>query len=152
MKRMFALVAGFLLIATAGLSQNTTVDSVKLTVSRFYGAIQNSDGYLIRQLFTDSATLQTINRDKNGEAVVKATAPLEFALLITRIPKGLADQRISFDMVKVDGPLAVAWVPYKFYSNGQLSHCGVSSIQLIRIRGVWRIQYLIDTQRRSNCE
>jgi len=55
-------------------------------------------------------------------------------------------------VVKIDGPLAIVWTPYKFYFNGKFSHCGVNSFQLVRFNGVWKIQYLIDTRRRAGCE
>jgi hypothetical protein len=54
-------------------------------------------------------------------------------------------------MVKADGALAVAWTPYKFYYKGNFSHCGIDSYQLVRINGIWKIQYLIDTRRKANC-
>ena len=64
----------------------------------------------------------------------------------------MLDERISFETVKVDGDLAIAWTPYKFYLGDQFSHCGVNSFQLVKLEGVWRIQYLIDTRRRQGCE
>jgi len=63
-----------------------------------------------------------------------------------------ADERISFETIKIDGPLAIAWTPYKFYYEGKFSHCGVNSFQLVRVDNQWRIQYLIDTRRRQGCE
>lgn len=65
--------------------------------------------------------------------------------------RGGLDERIQFDVVKVDGPLASVWTPYKFYFKGQFSHCGVNSFQLVRVNGEWKIQYLIDTRRRNDC-
>ncbi|HNA01067.1 MAG TPA: hypothetical protein PLN49_09415, partial [Ferruginibacter sp.] len=68
------------------------------------------------------------------------------------LPKDAADERITFDVVRVDGALAIAWTPYKFYFNGKFSHCGVNSFQLVRFNGEWKIQYLIDTRRKAGCE
>jgi len=65
--------------------------------------------------------------------------------------KIITDERINFDMVRTDGPLATAWTPYKFYYKGNFSHCGVDSYQLVRINGIWKIQYLIDTRRNMSC-
>jgi hypothetical protein len=64
----------------------------------------------------------------------------------------VADERITFETIKIDGPLAVAWTPYKFYYEGKFSHCGVNSFQLVRLNGAWKIQYLIDTRRRTGCQ
>ena len=75
----------------------------------------------------------------------------EFAELVGKLKKDSADERIKFDVVKIDGPLAIAWTPYEFFHNGNFSHCGVNSFQLVKIDGVWKIQYLIDTRRRAGC-
>ncbi|MBK7883161.1 MAG: hypothetical protein IPJ81_04670 [Chitinophagaceae bacterium] len=46
-------------------------------------------------------------------------------------------------MIKEDGLLATAWLPYKFYYKNKFSHCGVNSIQLINTPKGWKIQYLV---------
>ncbi|HNJ29817.1 MAG TPA: hypothetical protein PLQ40_12740, partial [Ferruginibacter sp.] len=83
---------------------------------------------------------------------VKTDAVADFANSISKLPKDAADERITFDVVRVDGALAIAWTPYKFYFNGKFSHCGVNSFQLVRFNGEWKIQYLIDTRRKAGCE
>ena len=75
-----------------------------------------------------------------------------FVQAIGKSPKGALDERIQFETIKIDGPLAIVWTPYKFYYEGKFSHCGVNSFQLVRINGEWRIQYLIDTRRKDGCE
>jgi hypothetical protein len=47
--------------------------------------------------------------------------------------------------------MAAVWTPYNFYYNGQFSHCGVNSFQVIRFKDGWKIQYIIDTRRRTGC-
>ena len=47
--------------------------------------------------------------------------------------------------------MAHVWVPYKFYLNGMLSHCGANSIQLIKEEEGWKIISLLDTRRKNNC-
>ncbi len=83
--------------------------------------------------------------------VVKNEMPEGFAKSVSSMPKGAADERISFETVKIDGPLALAWTPYSFYYDGKFSHCGVNSFQLVRFNGEWKIQYLIDTRRKQGC-
>ncbi|MEO7532153.1 MAG: hypothetical protein ABIS69_12100, partial [Sediminibacterium sp.] len=101
MKKTVALAICFVLMATAGISQNTAEDSVKISIGKFFTAMRNSDGLSLRLIFTDSATYQNINKDKYGEPVVRATSIVDLAQLIARMPRGSADTRVSFDMVKV---------------------------------------------------
>jgi hypothetical protein len=129
----------------------STEDSVKTAVNNLFAAMKNSDGPMLRSCFGDSALLQALAKDKAGNLVVKNETVQDFANSISTMPKGALDERISFDMIKIDGPLASVWTPYSFYYNGEFSHCGVNSFQLLRTAVGWKIQYIIDTRRRSGC-
>jgi hypothetical protein len=149
MKPMFIL----LLMLAAGLSAKSqdVADSVKEAVNNLFTAMKNSDGELLKTCFADSAILQSISKDKEGNLLVKNESVNQFAKSISTVSKGALDERITFNMVKVDGPLASVWTPYSFYYNGNFSHCGVNSFQLVRTKNGWKIQHLIDTRRKSDC-
>ena len=126
-------------------------DSVKMVINNMFTAMKNADPVLLKSSFADSMVLQTISRSKEGKLVVRNEAPSGFIDFISKESPGNADERITFDVVKVDGPLAIAWTPYNFYYKGTFSHCGVNSFQLVRFSGEWKIQYLIDTRRKQGC-
>lgn len=109
--------------------------------------MKNSDAASLQEVFADSAILQTIT----ASGRIRNEQVQAFAKQIGTLPKDAADERITFDVVKVDASLASVWTPYQFYYNGQLSHCGVNSFQLVRLNGNWKIQYLIDTRRKQGC-
>lgn len=136
--------------ATAAQAQSAT-DSVKQVVNQLFTAMKTSDAQLLQQCFADSATLQTIAMNKEGKTIVRNESVATFAASISKAPVGALDERIEFDMVKTDAALAIVWTPYQFYLNGNFSHCGVNSFQLVRFNGQWKIQYLIDTRRRTGC-
>jgi len=143
-----ALVAG--LTGTAYGQQNSE-DSVRAAVNHLFTAMKNSDEDMIRHSFTDSAILQTIVTDKEGKTSARTVAIADFAAAIAKMQMGDADERIKFEVVRIDGPLAIVWAPYSFYYKGQLNHCGMDSFQLLRTAGGWKIQYIIDT-RRKDCK
>lgn len=126
-------------------------DSVRATVNLLFSAMKNSDSDALRSAFTDSAILQTIYNDKEGKIAVANYPVAEFAKAIAHLPNGAADERVQFDVVRVEGPLGIVWAPYRFYYNGKLTHCGIDSFQLLRTEGGWKIMYLVDT-RKKNCE
>jgi hypothetical protein len=126
-------------------------DSVRSAVNQLFTAMKNADSALLVSTFSDSAILQTIV-DKNGKIQVKTESVLDFAGQLVTMQKDFLDERIVFDVVRIDGPLAIAWTPYKFYYKGKFSHCGTNSFQLVRINGNWKIQYLVDTRRMQGCE
>ncbi|NTS42217.1 nuclear transport factor 2 family protein [Flavisolibacter sp. BT320] len=144
--KKIVLLFGIVLISTQAFSQSAE-DSVKAVINQLFSAMKNSDKAALLSCFADSAILQTITT--SGRIRSETVAP--FAEQIGKLPKGAADERIRFDVVKTDASLATVWTPYQFYYNGNFSHCGVNSFQLVRINGAWKIQYLIDTRRKDGC-
>lgn len=130
----------------------TPEDSVKAVVNQLFTAMKNTDASMLKDAFADSAVLQTIRRKQDGTFFVQNERVSDFVAQIGMAKKDSLDERITFETIKIDGPLAVAWTPYKFYYAGKFSHCGVNSFQLVRINGRWKIQFLIDTRRRQGCE
>lgn len=144
---IFAIV-----LLVQSMDAQTTEDSVKAVVKQLFDGMKNSDALMIRNAFADSAILQSIGKDKEGKMVIENDKVEEFAKFISGLKKGVADEQIVFESIKIDGPLAIVWAPYKFYFDGKFSHCGVDSFQLVFINGQWKIQYLIDTRRKQPCE
>ena len=141
-------LTGFILPAKA----QSAEDSVKNTITQMFAAMKSADASGLRKVFADSALLQSISVTKEGKTVVRNEPVSEFIDYVGKQQAGSADERISFDVVKTDGPLAFAWTPYKFYFNGELHHCGINSFQLVRLNGEWKVQYIIDTRRRDGCQ
>ncbi len=148
MRYSFLLLISVCLISL-GTTAQTTTDSIKAAVNQLFDAMKNADATALQSAFGDSALLQTIASTRDGKLVIRNESIKDFAASIAKLPKGAADERIQFETIKIDGPLASVWTPYKFYFNGQFSHCGVDSYQLVRLNGQWKIQYLIDTRRKE---
>jgi hypothetical protein len=129
----------------------TAEDSVKAVVNNLFTAMKNADTVLLKSTFADGAIFQTISKDKEGNTVVRTEAVQGFIDLIGKQKKDDLDERITFGSVKIDADLASVWTPYHFYAGGKFSHCGANSFQIVRIKGLWKIQYLIDTRRRQGC-
>jgi hypothetical protein len=150
MKRILILLtASFFYILS---DAQTTEDSVKAVVKQLFEGMKTTDPQMIRSAFADSAILQTVARNKEGNTIVRNESVDDFARSVSQLKKGAADEQIVFETVKIDGPLSTVWTPYKFYFDGKFSHCGVNVFQLVRFNGIWKIQYLIDTRRRQPCE
>jgi hypothetical protein len=126
-------------------------DSVKAVINTMFDAMRAADATMFQSVFGDSALLQTISRNKEGKTIIRNESIKEFATSVGTAPKGALDERISFETIRIDGPLASVWTPYSFYYNGKFSHCGVNSFQVVRIDGIWKLQYIIDTRRKINC-
>lgn len=127
-------------------------DSVMLVINNLFDAMRNADARQLTACFTDSAILQTIVKSLSNAIKVRTSYVNDFAALVSKEAKGHADERIRFESIQIDGALACVWAPYSFYYKGKFSHCGVNSFQLVRLVSGWKIQYLIDTRRKENCD
>lgn len=136
---------------TIRVTAQSAEDSVRTVINTMFLAMKNADASALKNAFADKAMLQTIS-GREGKLTVVNEDVEAFANFIGQLKKDSADERLSFDVVRIDGPLAIAWAPYRFYYNGQFSHCGVNSFQLVRFAEGWKIVYLIDTRRRVGCE
>ena len=142
----------FLLATVTLLSAQNREDSVKNAVQNLFLAMKGADTTLLKSSFADSAILQTIAINTQGIVTVHNEQLKDFVDFISKEEKGNADERIIFETIKIDGPLALVWTPYKFYYKGKFSHCGVNSFQLVEFSDGWKIQYLVDTRRMDNCK
>jgi len=149
MKQLLLIIS--LIVISNITKAQTAEDSVKAAINKLFTAMKNSDSAGLVSCFADSAILQTVV-EKNNETTIETEPVNAFAKVIASLEKGSADERITFDIVRTDGALAIAWTPYSFYYKGNFSHCGVDSYQLVRINGEWKIQYLIDTRRKDGCK
>lgn len=129
----------------------TTEEAIKMTVDNLFAAVRASDSAALMTCFAPDAILQTIAKDKEGNLNIHSTSIASFVAIVGNLPKGAGDERIQYDMIKVDVPLATVWTPYRFYYRGKFSHCGVNSFQLVKLDDGWKIQYIIDTRRKDNC-
>jgi hypothetical protein len=150
MKRFATLITIGLAIASTAHAQ-TTEDSVKAAINRLFEGMKNADTVLLKSAFGDAPILQTIATDKKGRVYIKTEKYTDFVKVTSQQKAGQADERIEFEAIRIDGPLAMVWTPYQFYYKGKFRHCGVNSFQLVRLDGEWKIQYIIDT-RRKNCD
>ena len=151
MKRILILLTATIFISTITMAQSAE-DSVKAVVNQLFAAMKGANAAMLKEAFADSAVLQTIRRKQDGTFFVQDEKVSDFVEQIGKAKKDSLDERITFETIKIDGPLAIAWTPYKFYYAGNFSHCGVNSFQLVRINGHWKIQFLIDTRRRQGCD
>jgi hypothetical protein len=146
---LFALILTAL--STNVLAQATAADTagVKKAVNSLFEGMRKGDSSLIRSAFVPVPVMQTIDSRKG--VVVRTEVLDSFLVGITRPHTEIYDERIVFDKILIDADLAIAWTPYQFYVGDRFSHCGVNQFTLVRVNGVWKIQYLIDTRRRQPC-
>lgn len=48
-------------------------------------------------------------------------------------------ERMDFRSIKVDGDMAQVWGPYSFEVDGEMSHCGVNSLSMVKTDDGWKV-------------
>ena len=141
-------------ISIDAFSQNSKDENetVKKPINDLFAGMKKGDTALIRSSFSNNAVMQTVAKNKDGVVRVLSEPVDSFLASVGRPHTEVYDERIEFNTIKIDGELAMVWTPYRFYIGYKFSHCGVNSFQLVKIGGEWKIQYIIDTRRRQNCD
>ena len=142
----------FSAIIVSNVNAQQAETEVKKTIQRLFDGMRNADSTAVLSVFAPTAIMQTIVADKEGKTAVRQDLVSGFASRIGSLVKGAADEQIVFETIKVDGNLAIVWTPYRFVYNGKFSHCGVNTFTLVNFNGEWKINYIIDTRRKENCD
>lgn len=145
MKRIFIIVV---FLSSFCFGQESKNKEIEKPIRDLFSAMKNADSELLKSAFAETAVLQTVT--KGG--VVKTDSMKDFVSTISTSSKGDLDERIIIESIHVDGELATVFTPYQFYYKGKFSHCGANSFQLVKQNDKWKIQYVIDTRRKENCE
>lgn len=148
-----ALLSGllglFLCFSAFSQQQEKQVEAV---IKSLFDGMRAKNADQVAGAFSPEAIMQTVVAKPEGNAV-SSNAVGDFVKRIASTPaETQLDEQILEYQIRVDGPMATAWTPYRFYVNGNFSHCGVNSFQLVKLPEGWKIVYIIDTRRKESCE
>jgi hypothetical protein len=124
------------------------VQAVRATIDALFDGMRAGDSAAVRAVFHENARLHTALGPSDSTAV-RATPIDQFVAAVGEPHEKVWDERIWDVNIRVDGPLASAWVPYAFYHGKTLSHCGVNAMQFVRQADGWRLLQLTDTRRQE---
>ena len=114
---------------------------------RAFDAVESNDPADWRPLLTEKA--HTLSFRPNGLMRERS-----YADSMDRMIPGESDyfeQWIGEPTVMVHGPLAVVWGRYAFWNRGNLSHCGIDTISMAKVQGVWKIAHFMWTVEPDTC-
>jgi hypothetical protein len=149
--KYFLTTLALVLSTCHGALAQTASDSVRSVINRMFDAMRDSDTATLREIMAAGARIETVTVDAAGETVIRGVAAADFIATVGGMPRGAADERIVFETVRTDGPLGIAWTPYRFHFNGKFSHCGVNTFRLARYGDRWKIISVMDTRRKAPC-
>ncbi len=123
--------------------------SALAAVEQIFQGMRAADAEMVRAVFAADARFAILDT-RSGSARV-AAQDVEGWLRAIEGSGGGWDERIYDVEARVDGGMASVWAPYTFYRDGELSHCGINSIELLHDGEGWRVTQISDTRRREGC-
>jgi Putative lumazine-binding len=149
---VFGLVAVLAGLPSRALAQGDDEAAVMAVVERLFDAMRAGDSAAMREVLHPTATGATAFV-REGVPTLTHEASLEGFVQAVGTPHDeVWDERVGEIEVRVDGPLATAWMQYAFYAGEEFSHCGVNAFQLFQSEAGWKIFHVADTRRREGCD
>ncbi len=148
-KSISLLVLLFLMCINAN-AQNPEQE-IKTVIETLFDGMRAGDSAMVASAFSRDAIMQTVAKNQAGEVVKRQGQLAQFLTSVGTPHAQVFDERINGFDIKIDGELASVWTPYQFYMGDNFSHCGVNSFQMAKMGGEWKIIYIVDTRRRTNC-
>lgn len=152
MKNHIIVILLFLSFSQATAQKSKDKSEVKKIVETFFDGFHKQDSILMKSVVGDNVLLQTTGRNKEGKTIFRTERIEKLYSSIVGIPDSVQFQeKLTSWSIQVDRTMANAWVGYEFWLNGEFSHCGINSFQMVNFDGNWKIVYLIDTRGRTGC-
>lgn len=129
--------------------EQADVQAVRVTIDALFDGMRAGDSAAVRGLFAPGARVRALDADAEAPVVETRTADA-FAAAVGQPRDAAWDERVWDVRIRVDGPVASAWMPYVFYVGDERSHCGTNALHLVRRGDAWRIQHIAYT-RRQDC-
>ncbi|MAL17131.1 MAG: hypothetical protein CL670_05965 [Balneola sp.] len=132
-------------------AQTQDVKDVQATIEQLFDGMRASDSSMVADAFTKDAIMKRVASNQTGEVIVNTGNLASFLNAIGSPKEEIWDERIGSYDINIDGNLATVWTPFEFYRGDTFSHCGVNSFQLVKKDGDWKIFFIVDTSRQTNC-
>jgi hypothetical protein len=123
--------------------------AVRAAVQRIFDGMHEADSAKVRSVFAPDARFAMVT-EADGVASVRYQ-PVDGWIRAIANSGGTWEERTYDVEVRIDNGMAMVWAPYTFLRNGEISHCGINSIAMLRVDGRWLVTQLSDTRRQGAC-
>lgn len=128
----------------------TEEEAVIAVVQQLFDAMAEHDVDLAGSVLLAEGRLLSV-REEGTEIVIRSSSGGEFVEQIGAMGADLLE-RMWDPKVLIHDRIAVVWAPYDFRLNGEFSHCGIDSFNLLKTAEGWKIASVVYTVERSGCD
>lgn len=118
-------------------------------VEQIFEGMRTSNSAMVREVFAADARFAMLDA-RDGPASVRSQSVEGWFSGIDG-SNGSWDERVYDMEARVDGSMASVWAPYTFYRDGEISHCGINSIEMLYDADGWKVTQISDTRKREGC-
>ncbi|MBD0369669.1 MAG: serine hydrolase [Pyrinomonadaceae bacterium] len=131
--------------------QRSTNDAeVMSVVNRLFAAMEAKQAEALRALFIPEGRLVSTSM-RQGQTAVRLLALDDFLKLVMETKEPFRERMFDAE-VRAQGDIAAVWGRYDFHVGERLTNCGHNSIQLVRVRGEWKIVNIASTIITQGCQ
>ena len=143
-----ALVAVALVLSPAGIAAQDEASALA-AVEQIFEGMRTADADIVRAVFAPDARFAMIDAQVAPASV--RVQSVEGWLSAIAGSERRWDEQVYDMSARVDGSMASVWAPYTFYLDGEISHCGINSIEMLHDGAGWKVTQISDTRRRTGC-
>ena len=138
------------LLSHTSLSETDQKNAIMETVEKFFLAIEEKDRALLESILIPGSLNISSSELPDGTAEL---SEMNYEMMVSALtrPGRNATERAWNETILIQGHIAVFWAPYDFHVNGQFTHCGIDSFQLVRNGNEWLISNASWTRETQNC-
>ena len=140
-------------VGNASAEQNEQA-AILAVVDQAFAAVRsgNPDDWRAIQL-AEGTTLSVRPRESGrpGELEMRIANNEAFGAASTDDGHDYLERWTGKPTVLIRGPIAVVWGEYEFRIDGEFSHCGVDSIDFVKVDGNWKIANFMWTVEKEDC-
>ena len=112
--------------------------NVRLAVLDFFAALRSADKTALATQMVPDGTIFVHNRmDPENPRI--DVVPVADHLARWERSDRVVDEEMIQRTVLVDGDMAQVWGPYYFTVDGEVSHCGINSLSMVRTDDGWKV-------------
>ena len=149
-RKHYTLITLLLLTLATRVTAQTETQQVMAVLNDFFTAVNTSDSAAFNKVFFKDAHM-FISRYVNDSTVYASRPAVK-----TSISKPGVQYRETMRnkglKVEVHQHIAMAWVPYDFYTDNTFSHCGIDVFTLMKTDSGWKIALIAYSVEKTGCE
>jgi D-alanyl-D-alanine carboxypeptidase len=130
--------------------RSTDEAAVMSVVNQLFASMQAKQADALRGLFIPEGRLIS-TYTRQGQATVRLLSLDDFIKLATETKEPFRERMFDAE-VRVRGDMGSVWGRYDFHVGERLTNCGYNSIQLLRVKGEWKIINIASTIITQGCQ